>query len=59
MLYLREDLVRREKVVDFVPDVPRDYLNYGSIFKFSKSGVWGKPSLATKEKGERIFNILV
>lgn len=59
MLYLREDLVRKEKIIDCVPDVPRDYLNYGSIFRYSKCGVWGKPSLATKEKGERIFNVFV
>lgn len=59
MLYLREELVRKEKIVDSVPDVPRDYLNYGSIFQYSKCGVWGMPSLASKEKGERIFNVYV
>lgn len=59
MLYINEQLVRKEKIVDFVPDVPRDYLNYGSIFKFCKDGVWGKPSLATREKGEKLFDLLV
>lgn len=59
MLYLREDLVRREKIVDCVPGVPRDYLNYGSIFRYSKCGVWGKPSLAAKEKGERILKAYI
>lgn len=59
MLFLREDLVRKERIVDCVPGVPRDYLNYGSIFKYSENGVWGKPSLATKEKGERIFSLYV
>lgn len=59
MLYLDERLVKKDKIVDFVPDVPRDYLNYGSIFKFSKDGIWGKPSLATREKGEKLFDLLV
>jgi len=59
MLFLNEELVRKDKIIDCVPDVPRDYLNYGSIFKYSKNGVWGRPSLATKEKGKRIFQILV
>ncbi|HHW48000.1 MAG TPA: creatininase family protein [Clostridiaceae bacterium] len=59
MLFLKEELVRKDKIADCEPDVPRDYLNYGNIFKYSKTGVWGKPSLATKEKGERIMNLLV
>ena len=61
MLYLDEELVRKDKMADadFVPDVPRDYMNYASLIKLSKTGVWGKPSLATKEKGEKIFNLLV
>jgi creatinine amidohydrolase len=59
MLYLHEDLVRKDKIVDFVPDVPRDYLNYASLLTFSPDGVWGMPSLATKEKGGKIFQILV
>ena len=40
--------------MDFVPDVPRPYLNYGSIFRASPSGVWGEPTRATAEKGEKI-----
>ena len=44
---------------DCVPDVPRDFLNYASLIKLSKTGVWGKPSLGTKEKGEKIFKLLV
>ena len=59
MLYLAEEFVRKELIEDCVPDVPRDFLNYGSILKFSKNGVWGKPSYATKEKGEKIFNLIV
>ena len=59
MMFLKEDIVRKDKIIDCVPEVPRDYLNYGSIFRYSKNGVWGKPSLASKEKGEKIFEILV
>lgn len=59
MLHLHEDLIRRDRIVDFVPDVPRDYLNYASILKYSPDGVWGMPSLGTKEKGKKIFSILV
>lgn len=59
MLYLHGDLVHTDRIRDFVPDVPRDYLNYAPIFKYSPGGVWGMPSLATAEKGEKIFNILV
>jgi creatinine amidohydrolase len=59
MLYLNEGLVRKDLITDSTPDVPRDYLNYGSIFKYSKCGVWGMPSLASTKKGEEIFNLLV
>ncbi len=61
MLYFREELVKKEKIkeADFVPEYPRDFLNYVSLVKLSKTGVWGEPSLGTKEKGERITNVLV
>ncbi len=59
ILYLDKELVKKKKNVDSIPGVPRDYLNYGSIFKYSENGVWGKPSLASCEKGEKIFGLLV
>lgn len=61
MLYLREETVKKDKIkdADFIPDYPRDFLNYVSLVKLSKTGVWGKASLGTKEKGEKITNILV
>jgi creatinine amidohydrolase len=59
MLYLKEELVKKENIRDYIPEVPREYLNYLSLLKFSPSGVWGEPSLATKEKGEEIFELLV
>jgi creatinine amidohydrolase len=59
MLYLDEKTVRKELIADCVPDVPRDYLNYRSIFCYSGSGVWGKPSLASAVKGKKIFDLVV
>ena len=44
-----------EKAVDFIPTVPRPYLSYGSIFRASPQGVWGQPTKATAEKGEKIY----
>jgi len=55
MLYLAPDAVHMDKAVDFVPTVPRPYLSYGSMFRASPSGVWGEPSKADAEKGEKIF----
>lgn len=59
MLYINESLVRKDKIEDCVPTVPRDYLNYGTFKDFSKNGVWGMPSLGTKEKGEKLLKIVV
>ena len=59
MLYLAEETVRKDKIQDYIPDVPQGMLNIGSIFNYSPTGVWGKPSLASAEKGEKIFNIMV
>lgn len=61
MLYLCEKAVNKELMLrnDEIPDVPQEYLNYASLLKLSKTGVWGKPSLATKEKGEEIFKLMV
>ncbi|NSW89070.1 MAG: creatininase family protein [Firmicutes bacterium] len=59
ILYLNEKLVRKDLIEDCIPDVPRDFLNYAPIFKYCKNGVWGKPSLATKEKGKKILDILI
>jgi len=55
IMYLRPDLVHKDLIADFVPNVPREYLNYGSIFRYSPSGVWGEPSLASPEKGESLL----
>ena len=53
ILAIAPETVHMDRAVDFVPDVPRPYLNYGSIFRASPTGVWGVPTKATAEKGER------
>lgn len=55
ILAVAPETVHMDLAEDFVPDIPRPYLNYGSIFRACPGGVWGEPTLATAEKGERIF----
>ena len=55
MLSVAPDTVHMDRAADFVPTVPRPYLNYGSIFRATPSGVWGDPTSATAKKGEQIF----
>ena len=55
ILAIAPETVRMDKAVDFIPDVPRPYLNYGSIFRACPNGVWGEPTKATAEKGERFL----
>ncbi len=61
ILYLQEQTVKKDKMMenDYVPSVPREYMNYSSILKLSPTGVWGKPSYASKEKGEKLFSLMV
>lgn len=61
VLYLFEDLVKKDLMMhnDCQPDVPRDILNSVPIHRFSPTGAWGKSSLATVEKGEKLFNLRV
>ena len=55
ILAVAPETVHMEKAQDFVPTVPRPYLNYGSIYRASPIGVWGEPTKASAEKGEKIF----
>jgi len=55
MLFIAPDTVHMDLAEDFVPSVPRPYLSYGSIFRCCPGGVWGSPTLASREKGERIL----
>ena len=56
MLFLHPELVKMAYAVDFIPDKPRSYLNYGSIFTHSPSGVWGCATKATAEKGKWMYD---
>lgn len=55
MLSIAPETVHMDRAVDCVPDIPRPYLSYGSIFRASPSGVWGEPSAASAAKGEKIL----
>lgn len=55
MLTIAPDTVHMEKAVDFVPDIPRPYLSYGSIFRSCPEGVWGEATKSSREKGEKIL----
>ena len=55
MLHLAPETVKMDLAADFVPSLPRPYLNYGSVFRASPSGVWGEPTKATAEKGARML----
>lgn len=61
MLYLQKETVNKEEMMknDFVPDCPREFLNYAPLPVLSKTGVWGRPSLASEEKGKKIFEYIV
>jgi creatinine amidohydrolase len=54
ILHLDDNLVT-EPMEDFLPDLGREYLDYVGMKKVSPAGVWGKPSLASGELGEELF----
>jgi len=51
-LYFNAEHVKDERV-DYVPPVGREFLDYAVIRQISPHGVWGVPSKATAEKGEK------
>ena len=55
IMHLRPDLVKTDRIIDHKPSVPRPYLSYGSIFCACPEGVWGTPSLASAQKGQKIL----
>jgi len=57
MLYLCEESVKKDKMMenDFIPDYPQNFLNHVPLKDISEKGTWGEPSLASKEKGEKLF----
>ena len=55
MLHLAPETVQMDKAIDFVPEVVRPYLSYGSIFRATPTGVWGEPTKSSAEKGRLIL----
>ncbi len=55
MLFLEPETVHMDLAVDHVPQAGRSALGYGSIFRYCPAGVWGEPSFASAEKGEKIM----
>ena len=55
MLAIAPETVDMSKAVDCVPDIPRPYLSYGSIFRACPDGVWGEATKGTAEKGEKLL----
>jgi creatinine amidohydrolase len=55
MLALRPDLVQGG-AADVVPTVPRSFLDWAPFERLAPGGVWGRPSLASAEKGERALD---
>jgi len=58
MLYLRPELVKKG-MVDYIPEIPREFLDYVELKRLSENGVWGYPSKASKQNGEKYFSELV
>ncbi len=55
LLHLRPDLVHLDRAADFAPGVGREYLDYVPFADLCPGGTWGRPSLASAEKGARAF----
>lgn len=58
LLYLYPELVREEKD-DYVPKLPRGYIDYLGFKHITPKGVWGRPSRASASKGKKLFKIIV
>lgn len=56
LLTIDEKLVKTNKIVDETPDKDPSMLKAIGMKNISKSGVWGKPSRASKEKGRLLLN---
>lgn len=69
-LYLKGDAVRRDAIRDAGRGDPSGYIGYGmfsggsvsylaNFSEFTETGAFGKPSLASAEKGEKMFHACV
>ena len=58
LLHLAPETVKGRSS-DFVPQFGRDYLDWAPFDRLCPHGVWGRPSLASAEKGERALALAV
>ncbi|MBC8263772.1 MAG: creatininase family protein [Anaerolineales bacterium] len=58
MLHLAPDAVKGTGV-DWAPEEGKEYLDYVPFRQLCPGGVWGRPSLASAEKGERALEVAV
>lgn len=59
MLYLAPETVRVERIQDNEPAAERSELDMFSIPVLSGGKPWGRPSLATAEKGRKYYELMV
>jgi creatinine amidohydrolase len=58
MLHLAPDAVKGTGA-DFLPDAGKEYLDYVAFETLCPDGVWGKPSVASPDKGQRALEAAV
>lgn len=58
VLYLAPQAVKG-RGADHVPEADKDYLDYVAFARLCPGGVWGRPSLASAEKGRAAFEAAV
>jgi creatinine amidohydrolase len=58
MLHLAPETVKGV-AADFLPNAGKDYLDYVAFGTLCPGGVWGRPRLATAQKGERALEAAV
>ena len=59
MLHLYPELVNMSKAVDFYPEAPRSYLNYGGMLRYCPDTVWGAATKGSAEKGKKMLEIAI
>ena len=55
MLHIAPETVKMDLAEDFVPNLPRPYLSYGSIYRATPTGVWGEPTKGSADKGKKML----
>ncbi len=58
MMHLAPEQVGDTRI-DHVPDVGPEYFDYAPMKEFCPDGIWGRPSLATEEKGRQVLAAMI